>query len=223
MRRLFLLLPLLALAASPTRAEGPATNAPALPAWFGGIRIGMSTDEFFAMGLDAEEVSPFEEEPRPGEKWFSFQPDGKAFGVDWLFVFKDGLLVLANAEDDADKVLRASILSELKARFGEPDVSAPFVLSAFLGDEAATVRTAWTNGASLVAVVVPENPEPGSLNLSLSDRSYAASGPEWVSLLFYGLVPADLPGESIRVEQAPAASESHAENAEPEPHAEAAE
>ena len=54
MNKLALFVPLLALAAAPARAEDPATNAPVLPAWFGDIRIGMSTNEFFARLPDAK-------------------------------------------------------------------------------------------------------------------------------------------------------------------------
>ena len=198
MKRLSLILPLLALAAAPARAEDPATNAPALPAWFGGIRIGMSTNELFALVPDAsEDPDAFQEEPRPDETVFSVEPDDATFGRGWIFVFKDGRLVLAGAEDDADEDLRASVLSGWRARFGEPDESAPFFLSAFLDGGGAIVRTAWTNGAALVAVVASEGPAPDSLNLFLSDRAYAAAGPEWTPLFFYGLVPADLPGEFV--------------------------
>ena len=148
MKRIAALLPLLALAAAPSRATDPATNAPVLPAWFGDIRIGMSTNEFFARLPDAKWTCE-DEGPTPWLVQLEGQDGPMAL---WSFSFPDGRLerILAfSGEDRAVSVEnRQALAAELAVRLGRPVGTRRLEIEDLGGAE----RIGWTNETALAAL-----------------------------------------------------------------------
>ena len=156
MKRLALLLPLLALAAL-ARAADPATNAPVLPAWFADVRVGMSTNEFFARLPDAKWTCE-DEGPTP---WLVEWEDESAPDVEAGFIFVRGRLAFLLASGDQDASGRfAAWSSELESRFGPPDVRDAVPMLHDIG-----VRTAWTNGPAVSALLLHAGGMPGAETL----------------------------------------------------------
>jgi hypothetical protein len=200
MKRLALLLPLLALAAAPARAEDPATNAAALPAWFDGIRVGMSTNEFFALVPDAKEVRNPRTDSEPGMIEYSLETGNDPFGADWFFLFKNDGLVASFAESGLKEGslsgIRDAIVAELAVRFGEPDekVWVPFYA---LIDSPDAFRISWTNETSILAVNLAEAIGRSDLTVLLAGRAFAMEDSE-ISTVLFGIVPDNLTADAIR-------------------------
>ncbi len=200
MKRLALLLPLLALAGAPVRAEDPATNAPVLPAWFADVRVGMSTNEFFSLVPDAKEVRNPRTDSEPGMIAYSLETGNDPFGADWFFLFKNDGLVASFAESGLKEGslsgVRDAIVAELAVRFGEPDekVWVPFYA---LIDSPDVFRIAWTNETSILAVDLAEAIDRSDLTVLLAGRAFAMEDSE-ISTVLFGIVPDNLTADAIR-------------------------
>jgi len=160
MKRLALLLPLLALVAAPARAEDPATNAPVLPEWFAEVRIGMSTNEFFARLPDAKWTCE-EEGPTPWLVELEGQDGPMTF---WSFSFPDGHLERIFAFSGENPAVsaeeRRTLSAELAGRLGRPVGTRRLEIEDLEGAE----RIGWTNETALAALCsmtdTPGGPAP---------------------------------------------------------------
>ena len=195
MKKLAILLPLLAIAPLvAARAEDPATNAPVLPAWFADVRVGMSTNEFFARLPDAKWTCE-DEGPTP---WLVEWEDESAPDVEAGFIFVRGRLAFLLASGDQDASGRfAAWSSELESRFGPPDVRDAVPMLHDIG-----VRTAWTNGPAVSALLLHAGGMPGAdlWMFASTSRDFLLSGsddtPE--TSFFLGLAPVRLSETSQR-------------------------
>ena len=197
MRRLALLLPLLALAAAPARAEDPATNAPALPAWFDGIRIGMSTNEFVALGFESS-FHEFKEENDILVEARVKTRDGLPFEPNWSALFNKNRLVALHAESDSRKEKEAvdAMIAELTKALGAPNETDCIYIIGFLDPfPVRPERIAWTNETRLVGLFrTPTDDTSHSGELFVADRSFASTN-LIQQVYFYGLVPDNLDEE----------------------------
>ena len=195
MKRLALLLPLLALAAVPCLAQDPATNAPILPAWFGDVRLGMSTNEFAALG--------FESSFREAEEWGYGvlvearvkTRDGLPFEPNWSAWFDQNRLVTLYAESDSQKEKAAvdAMLAELTKALGAPNETNCVYIIGFLDPfPVRPERVAWTNETRLVGFFrTPADDCSCSGELLVADRSFASA--RFIQqVVFYDLVPDNL-------------------------------
>ena len=194
MKRLALLLPLLALAAAPARAEDPATNAPALPAWFGGIRIGMSTNDFVALGFESS-FHEFKEENDILVEARVKTRDGLPFEPNWSALFNKNRLVALHAESDSRKEKEAvdAMIAELTKALGAPNETDCIYIIGFLDPfPVRPERIAWTNETRLVGLFrTPTDDTSHSGELFVADRSFASTN-LIQQVIFYGLVPDNL-------------------------------
>ena len=197
MKRLALLLPLLALAAAPARAEDPATNAPALPAWFGGIRIGMSTNDFVALGFESS-FHEFKEENDILVEARVKTRDGLPFEPNWSALFNKNRLVALHAESDSRKEKEAvdAMIAELTKALGAPNETDCIYIIGFLDPfPVRPERIAWTNETRLVGLFrTPTDDTSHSGELFVADRSFASTN-LIQQVIFYGLVPDNLDEE----------------------------
>ena len=180
MKRLALLLPLLALAAVPCLAQDPATNAPILPAWFGDVRLGMSTNEFAALGFESS---------------FREAEDGLPFEPNWSAWFDQNRLVTLYAESDSQKEKAAvdAMLAELTKALGAPNETNCVYIIGFLDPfPVRPERVAWTNETRLVGFFrTPADDCSCSGELLVADRSFASA--RFIQqVVFYDLVPDNL-------------------------------
>ena len=182
------------------RAEDPAADAAALPAWFDGIRVGMSTNEFFARVPDAKEVRNPRTDSEPGMIAYSLETGNDPFGADWFFLFKNDGLVASFAESGLKEGslsgVRDAIVAELAVRFGEPDekVWVPFYA---LIDSPDAFRISWTNETSILAVNLAEAIGRSDLTVLLAGRAFAMEDSE-ISTVLFGIVPDNLTADAIR-------------------------
>ena len=194
MKRLALLLPLLALAAAPARAADPATNAPVLPAWFGGIRIGMSTNEFVALGFESS-FHEFKEENDILVEARVKTRDGLPFEPNWSALFNKNRLVALHAESDSRKEKEAvdAMIAELTKALGAPNETDCIYIIGFLDPfPVRPERIAWTNETRLVGLFrTPTDDTSHSGELFVADRSFASTN-LIQQVIFYGLVPDNL-------------------------------
>ena len=195
MKRPLLLLTLLALAAVPCLAQDPATNAPILPAWFGDVRLGMSTNEFAALG--------FESSFREAEEWGYGvlvearvkTRDGLPFEPNWSAWFDQNRLVTLYAESDSQKEKAAvdAMLAELTKALGAPNETNCVYIIGFLDPfPVRPERVAWTNETRLVGFFrTPADDCSCSGELLVADRSFASA--RFIQqVIFYDLVPDNL-------------------------------
>ena len=200
MKRLALLLPLLTLTV-PAFAQDPATDA-VLPAWFDDVRIGMTTNEFLALGLDVKE-SPRFASSSPGETAYRLESAFPSFADKWCFVFADGRLALSVAEsgwrNGPLSHVHKALSAELETRFGNPAETDILPLSLLL-DEPDALRTSWTNESRILSVFLSSTFDKTDLTLMSAAPSFAESD-RTMSLFFLGLVPdhlSDKAAENVR-------------------------
>ena len=183
MKRLALLLPLLALAAAPAHAEDPAANAPVLPEWFADIRIGMSTNEFFARLPDAKWMCE-DEGPTPWLVQLEGQDGPMAL---WSFSFPGGRLERIFAFSGEDPAVsaeeRRTLSAELAGRLGRPVGTRRLEIE----DVGCMERIGWTNETALAALLSMTN-ELGTMFFVEMSRE-AARGDKDARELLRGLAP----------------------------------
>ncbi len=152
MKRPLLLLPLLALAL-PALAQDPATNAPILPAWLGDVRLGMSTNEFFARVPGAQWTYEAEG-PSPWTVELKGQDGPMAL---WSFSFPDGPLERILAFSGEDRAVsaeeRRALAAELAGRLGRPVGTRRLEIK----DLGVMERIGWTNETALAALLSMTN------------------------------------------------------------------
>ncbi len=196
MKRLALLLPLLALAAAPARAEDPATNA-AFPVWFGDVRFGMSTNDFVALGFESS-FHEFKEENDIRVEARVKTRDGLPFEPEWSALFDKNRLVALHAESDSRKEKEAvdAMIAELTKALGAPNETDCIYIIGFLDPfPVRPERIAWTNETRLVGLFrTPTDDTSHSGELFVADRSFASTD-LLQQVFFSGLVPDNLDEE----------------------------
>ncbi len=182
MKRPLLLLPLLALAL-PALAQDSATNAPILPAWFGDVRLGMSTNEFFARVPGAQWTCE-DEGPSPWTVQLEDQDGPMAL---WSFSFPDGPLERILAFSGEDRAIsaeeRRAFAAELAGRLGRPVGTRRLEIE----DVGCMERIGWTNETALAALLSMTN-ELGTMFFVEMSRE-AARGDKDARELLRGLAP----------------------------------
>ena len=184
-------------------AADPATNAPILPAWFGDVRLGMSTNEFAALGFEPS----FREAEELGDGVLVEARvktrDGLPFGPNWSAWFDQNRLVALYAESDSRKEKESvdAMLAELTKALGAPDETNCVYIIGFLDPfPVRPERVAWTNETCLVGFFrTPADDCSCSGELLVADRSFASATPiifgglrSIQQVCFYDLVPDNL-------------------------------
>ena len=173
-------------AAAVAAAADPATNAPVLPAWFADVRIGMSTNEFFARVPGARWTCE-EEGPTLWTAELSGQDGPMAF---WGFSLPDGRLELIFARSGEDRAVsaeeRRALAAELAGVLGRPVGTRRLEVEDFEGAE----RIGWTNETALAALFsVTNGPGAASYVFFVETTREAARRDEDARDLLRGLSP----------------------------------